>query len=107
MTESTTSQSSTNGLDLSRLIERLDKVEKELLNCKKDIKSLREVNNNLQDTIYDLEMDLNCLNQYGRWENIEIANIPETVLQDVLEEHVQGSHRFSITNFPDIPDILR
>ena len=42
----------------------------------------------LYDTVCDLEYEVNEMNQYSRHENIELQNIPESVVQDDLEKFV-------------------
>ena len=53
-----------------------------------EIVKLNEENDKLYDEIYEQKVDLTSLNQYGRRENVEFCNIPETVSQDQLKEHI-------------------
>ena len=57
-------------------------------NLKKQIEELTDDREDLCETIYHLENQMTDLNQYSRRENIEIQNIPETVLQKDLEQYV-------------------
>ena len=52
----------------------------------------------IHDVVYDLENQMNDLNQYSRRNNIEIQNIPENILQKDLEEYViKVLHSIDIT----------
>ena len=50
--------------------------------------SLVNENDKLYDELYELKVDLTSLDQYGRRENVEFCNIPETVTQEQLQKHV-------------------
>ena len=50
--------------------------------------SLINENDKLYDELYELKVDLTSLDQYGRRENVEICNIPESVTQEQLQKHV-------------------
>ena len=49
---------------------------------------LHEANDNLYDELFDQKIALTSLDQYGRRENVEFVNIPESVSQDQLQKHV-------------------
>ena len=55
---------------------------------KKNIQSLTDENKYLHDSLYDMEVHYNNLNQYTRRNNIEITNISEKITQRSLEEYV-------------------
>ena len=55
---------------------------------KKNILSLTDENKYLYDSLYDMEIQYNNMNQYTRRSNIEINNISEKITQRDLEEHV-------------------
>ena len=55
---------------------------------KKQIEELTENRAEIHEEIYYLENQMNDLNKYMRRNNIEIQNIPETILQKDLEEYV-------------------
>ena len=55
---------------------------------KLNIEELTLSGDDIYDNIYDLEINLNELNQYTRRENIELQNIPESVEQEDLENFV-------------------
>ena len=81
------------------LLEKLDKLEKmvesyhayckQVLrdngNLKKKVDELYDENNNIFDSLYNIEVKLIQNNQYSRRENVEFANIPENVSQKELE----------------------
>ena len=50
--------------------------------------SLVNENDKLFDELYELKVDLTNLDQYGRRENVEFCNIPETITQEQLQKHV-------------------
>ncbi len=52
------------------------------------IKTLTEDQNELYDRTYEQTIDLASLNQYGRRENVEFCNIPESVDQNSLQKHI-------------------
>ena len=52
---------------------------------KKRICELTEENDDLHDIIYNMEIQMNNLNQYTRRENVEIKNILESIVQRHLE----------------------
>ena len=52
------------------------------------INNLRSENKHLRNTLRKVEMDLIEINQYSRRQNIEISNIPESIPQHKLENHV-------------------
>ena len=60
----------------------------DLISNNPQIKNLEKSNEDLVNSMYNLEVELSKLNQYGRRENIEIANIPESIPQRNLESHV-------------------
>ena len=49
---------------------------------------LLEANDSLYDELYDQKVALTSLDQYGRRENVEFVNIPESVSQEQLQKHV-------------------
>ena len=55
---------------------------------KKNILSLTDENKYLYDSLYDMEIQYNNMNQYTRRSNIEINNISEKITQRNLEEYV-------------------
>ena len=55
------------------------------IQLKKELLKLRLNNDDLQDSVYDLEKQNHKNNQYSRRENIELANIPESITQKKLE----------------------
>ena len=57
-------------------------------NLKKQIHELTSDNKHLYDTIYDIEVKINNLDQYSRRSNIEICNIPEKIGQKNIEAYV-------------------
>ena len=75
---------------------RLDSLDNELLNLKDVIikslqvenQSLRKKVNVLENKVLTLESKHNSLEQYGRWNNIEITAIPDYVPDQNLEEKV-------------------
>ena len=50
--------------------------------------SLVNENDKLYDELYEQKIELTSLDQYGRRENVEFCNIPETVTQEQLQKHV-------------------
>ena len=59
-----------------------DKLNQVILNnrsLKSDIVELTAENNDMYDLIYDMESQMNNLNQYMRRSNIEIRNIPSVL----------------------------
>ena len=54
-------------------------------NLKKKVEELYEDNNNIFDSLYNIDVKLIQNNQYSRRENVEFANIPENVSQKELE----------------------
>ena len=55
---------------------------------RKDMKSLKEDNVQLQDRLYDVECDVINVDQYIRHSNIVICGIPAKVNQNQIEKHV-------------------
>ena len=55
---------------------------------KKRICELTEENDDLHDLIYNMEIQMNNLNQYTRHENVEIKIISESIVQRHLEVYV-------------------
>ena len=49
---------------------------------------LMEANDNLYDELYEHKVGLTSLDQYGRRENVEFVNIPETIPQEQLMKHI-------------------
>ena len=52
-----------------------------------DNAKLNEDNDKLYDELYDQKIELTSLDQYGRRENVEICNIPESITQEQLQKH--------------------
>ena len=70
------------------LKEKIDNIIISANNMNKKQKELIKENNRLKDKIIELEIDLTEWNQYGRRESVEIAGIPESILQHDLEKHI-------------------
>ena len=49
---------------------------------------LTEANDSLYDELYDQKVSLTSLDQYGRRENVEFVNVPESVTQEHLQKHI-------------------
>ena len=49
---------------------------------------LMEANDDLYDELYYQKIAVSSLDQYGRRENVEFVNIPETFSQDQLQKHI-------------------
>ena len=89
-------------IDLHAIVARLDSLEKEMqvlknhsselmnynLNLKKDVVNLTKKNESLENSLYDLEVDISELQQYSRHENLEFANIPGHIQQHNLEKYI-------------------
>ena len=58
------------------------------IRLKKDIEEMKQINGELEDNMYNLEVDLAKLSQYTRRENLQIRGIPNSVKQRYLEAHV-------------------
>ena len=88
---------------ISNLEAKMDLLISELEVVKKLNTSLKlQIENNtlysgedMYDTLCDLENEVNEMNQYSRCENIEMQNIPESVVQEDLE-------KFEINLFKEI-----
>ena len=52
------------------------------------LQSLTKDNDELYDESYELRKELASLNQYGRRENVEFCNIPESINQENLQNHI-------------------
>lgn len=52
-----------------------------------DNAKLIEDNDKLYDELYDQKIELTSLDQYGRRENVEICNVPESITQEQLQKH--------------------
>ena len=63
----------------------VNRLEKENILLKKDVKSLVNLNKDLEDDLYYLRIDLSSLEQYTRRWNVEVCNIPEEINQDQLK----------------------
>ena len=78
--------------NLERDIENLKNILVQLLtqnkNLKKENSKLTEDIYCNQDKIYNTEIRFNRPNQYSRRENVEIHNIPESIMQKDLEKYV-------------------
>ena len=61
---------------------------KENKELKNDINLLYDDIDFMTDKLFDLETDINRLNQYSRRENIELHNIPESIIQRNLEKFI-------------------
>ena len=84
------------------VLQRVENLEREMENLKTHLvqlliqnKNLKKENSKLtediyynQDKIYDTEVRFNRSNQYSRRENVEIHNIPESILKKDLEKYV-------------------
>ena len=55
---------------------------------KHQIYKLTDSNHDLNDLVYFLENEMDDLNQYSRRENLELQNVPESVVQRDLEKFV-------------------
>ena len=75
-------------IDMKIVIEKLNEVCSVNTAMLGKISELVRENNNLYTVIEEQKMELAELNQYGRRENIEICNIPESVQPKQLEKHV-------------------
>jgi len=71
--------------ELVRQIEVI-KIENSLL--KKEMAEIKSCNDKMADSIFDLEVSLAKLAQYGRRENLQIQGIPMKVQQKDLEKYV-------------------
>ena len=49
---------------------------------------LMDANDNLYDELYNHKVELTSLDQYGRRENVEFVNIPESITQEQLMKHI-------------------
>ena len=67
--------------------DRLTKLENNLISLQEDFELIKKENSQLNKFNLNLENQLQQFNQYNRRENIEIANIPETVRHHQLEEY--------------------
>ncbi len=61
---------------------------KKLAVLSEDNNKLYDRNDELSDELRERTIELNELNQYGRRQNVEICNIPESIPQNALENHV-------------------
>ena len=84
------SSSSANITDstLNEILKRLDKVEKDNVQLKKEVRELSGYADECDEKIYNLEKQVNQLDQYIRRENITLSGIPEELTDDKLEEKV-------------------
>lgn len=57
-------------------------------NKKKELSNLRKDNKSYRNSLRLLELDFLNLSQYSRRENIEISNVPESIPQRDLENHI-------------------
>ena len=53
-----------------------------------DNEKLVSENDKLYDELYDQKIELTSLDQYGRRENVEFCNIPESISQEQLLKHI-------------------
>ena len=67
--------------------DRLTILENNLISLQEDFELIKKENSQLNKFNLNLEIQLQQFNQYNRRENIEIANIPETVRHHQLEEY--------------------
>ena len=70
------------------LISELEVVKRLNTSLKLQIENNTRYSEDLYDTLCNLEYEVNKMNQYLRHENIELQNIPESVVQDDLEKFV-------------------
>ena len=75
-------------IDMKTVIEKLNEVCSVNTAMLGKISELVSENNNLYTVIEEQKIELAELNQYGRRENVEICNIPESVQPKQLEKHV-------------------
>ena len=89
-------------IDLHAIVARLCSLENEIqvlknhlsqlinynLNFKKVVVNLTKKNESLENSLYDLEVDISELQQYSRHENLEFANIPGHIQQHNLEKYI-------------------
>ena len=54
-------------------------------NLKTEVKKLHKVNDDILNSIYNIESEMISANQYNRRENLEFVNIPESFSQKELE----------------------
>ena len=80
----------------SKLLLHFDNLDEEMLNLKDAIIKNLQVENqrlrsrivNLERKVISLEENSNSLEQYGRWNNLEITGIPDDVDDQKFEEKV-------------------
>ena len=78
-------------INLQKEIDTINgKLNKIMLNNRSQKKRICELeeNDDLHDLIYNMEIQMNNLNQYTRSENVEIKNISESIVQRHLELYV-------------------
>ena len=70
------------------LLVEMETVKKNNISLSQQLKDLTLCSDDIYDTVYELENQLNDLNQYSRRENVEMQQIPESVEQKDLEMYV-------------------
>ena len=70
------------------LVKRVDMLEADNLNLKNKIDNLNDHNEELAENVYELEVNLAKLDQYGRKENVIIKGVPVNIKQHGLEKYV-------------------
>ena len=59
-----------------------------LKHLSEDNAKLMEANDSLYDELYEQKIGITSLDQYGRRENVEFVNIPESINQEQLQKHI-------------------
>ena len=74
--------------EINKINGKLNQVIMNNRSLKRDINELTTENTDLHDLLYDMELQINNLNQYMRCSNIEIRNVSERINQRNLEQYV-------------------
>ena len=74
--------------EINKINDKLNQVIMNNRSLKRDINELTTENTDLHDFLYDMELQINNLNQYTQRSNIEIINVPERINQRNLEQYV-------------------
>ena len=74
--------------DLRTVIDKMNEICKVNTAMLKKLAAVCDENDNLQEQVREQKIEIAELNQYGRRQNIEICNVPESIDQKDLENHV-------------------